>query len=89
MMSRILSREEDESLSPEAVKLVYRHIHSQYCAPDILEKVLLQAIIVSRINQCKVDERMLSFLIEKISEYEGVPVFDPAGGDESDACRYC
>ncbi|MDR1884756.1 MAG: hypothetical protein LBQ56_00675 [Synergistaceae bacterium] len=89
MRSRILSREENESLSPEAVKLIYRHFHSHYCAPDILEKVLLQAVMVARINQCRVEEDMLVFLIEKISEYEGVPVFDPGDEGGSDAYRYC
>jgi hypothetical protein len=32
---------------------------------------------------------MLEFLIEKISEYEGVPVFGPADEDGEDVCRYC
>ena len=30
MGSRVLSREESEALSPEAVGLVYKFIHSQY-----------------------------------------------------------
>ncbi|MDR1481866.1 MAG: hypothetical protein LBI74_04505 [Synergistaceae bacterium] len=89
MKSRILSREESNSLSSEAVKLVYRHFRDQYCDPDILEKVLLQAVMVARINQCKVDGSMLEFLIEKISEYEGVPVFGLADEDGRDICRYC
>ncbi|MDR3332277.1 MAG: hypothetical protein LBT08_06595 [Synergistaceae bacterium] len=89
MGSRLLSREENDSLSPEAVRLVYRHIHSQYCTPDIMEKVLLQAVLVSRINQCRVDEGMLSFLIEKISEYEGTPVLGPVSEDGDAAYRYC
>jgi hypothetical protein len=89
MRNRILSREENDSLSPEAVKLVYKHLCGQYCAPDILEKVLLQVVLVARINQCRVDGGMLEFLIEKISEYEGVPVFGPADEDGEDVCRYC
>ncbi|MDR3355366.1 MAG: hypothetical protein LBO21_10020 [Synergistaceae bacterium] len=89
MRNRILSSEENDSLSPEAIKLAYKHLCGQYCAPGILEKVLLQAVLVARINQCKVDGDMFEFLIEKISEYEGVPVFGPADEDGRDACRYC
>jgi hypothetical protein len=89
MGSRVLSREECEILSPEAVGLVYKYIHSQYSPPEIIEKALLQAVVIAKMNQCRVDANTISFIMEKISEYEGIPLFDP-DNDEQDAInRYC
>jgi hypothetical protein len=89
MGSRVLSREESDVLSPDAVELVYKHIHSQYCSPEIIEKTLLQAVIVARMNQCRIDAGAISFIMEKISEYEGAPLFDPENGAEGTMNRYC
>ncbi|MDR3322382.1 MAG: hypothetical protein LBS93_08030 [Synergistaceae bacterium] len=89
MGSRVLSHEESEALSPEAVELVYKCIHSQYCSPDIIEKTLLQAIIIARMNQCSVDAGAVSFIMERISEYEGTPLFDPENGADDAMNRYC
>ncbi|MDR1650333.1 MAG: hypothetical protein LBR87_00935 [Synergistaceae bacterium] len=89
MHTRVLSREEREALSSGAVEVVYRYLHNSCCSTDVLEKTLLHAVMVSRINQCLVDEGTIYFLIEKISEYEGVPLFDPERGGEDAADRYC
>jgi hypothetical protein len=89
MSTRILSREERDALSSGAVELVYKYMHNSYCSTDVLEKSLLHAVMVSRLNQCLVDAGTMSFLIEKISEYEGVPLFDPEQSEEGAASRYC
>jgi hypothetical protein len=89
MSTRILSKEEKESLSPDATESIYKYLNSSYCTADVLEKTLLHAVIISKLNQCLVDANTLSFLIEKISEYEGVPVFDPGREGDGTANRYC
>jgi hypothetical protein len=89
MNTRILSKEEKEALSPDATESIYKYLHSDYCPPDILEKTLLHAVIISKLNQCLVDASTLSFLIEKISEYEGIPVFDPNREGDGAVNRYC
>jgi hypothetical protein len=89
MSTRILSKEEREALSPGATELVYKYLSSDCCPLDILEKTLLHAVIVARLNQRLVDTGTLSFLIEKISEHEGVPVLGlEQEGDEA-SNRYC
>jgi hypothetical protein len=89
MGSRVLSREEREVLSSEAVGLVYKHIHSQYTPPEIIEKTLLQAFVIAKMNQCRVDADTISFIMEKISEYEGIPLFDPNNDAQDTMNRYC
>jgi hypothetical protein len=89
MGSRVLSREEREILSPEAIELVYKYIHSHYCSPDVIEKTLLQAVIIAKMNQCCVDVATVSFIMEKISEYEGSPLFDPDNDEKDMVNRYC
>lgn len=89
MGSRVLSREEREVLSPEAIELVYRHINSHYCSADVIEKTLLQAVIIAKMNQCRIDAATISFIMEKISEYEGSPLFDPESNEKDDMNRYC
>jgi hypothetical protein len=89
MNTRILSKEEKEALSPDATESIYKYLNSDYCPADILEKTLLHAVIISKLNQCLVDANTLSFLIEKISEYEGIPVFDPNRESDGAANRYC
>jgi hypothetical protein len=89
MGARILSGEERDSLSPDAVELVYKYMNNNYCTPDILEKSLLHAVVVSRLNQCLVNSETMALLIEKISEYEGVPVFNPEHSGEGAASRLC
>jgi hypothetical protein len=86
---RVLSREERESLSPEAAELVYKHLLNRHYTPEIIEKSLLQAVVVARLNQCLVDAETFSFLIEKISEYEGLPLIDTNKSDGDTAHRYC
>ena len=89
MEKRILSREEWDLLAPDAVELIYRHIYNQHISSDILEKTMLQAVIIARMNQCRIDAQTLSYLIEKISEYEGLPVFDSDENGEDIINRYC
>jgi hypothetical protein len=89
MSTRVLSKEEQEALSSEAVELIYKYFNNNYCSTDVLEKTLLHAIIVSKMNQCMVDVPTFTFLIEKISEYEGVPLFDPERDGEGATSKYC
>ncbi|MDR0764791.1 MAG: hypothetical protein LBE65_04285 [Synergistaceae bacterium] len=89
MNTRILSKEEREALSPDATESIYKYLSSDCCPSDILEKTLLHAVIISKLNQCLVDANTLSFLIEKISEYEGTPLFDPDREGDGAANRYC
>jgi hypothetical protein len=89
MSTRVLSKEEREALSSDAVELIYKYLNNDYCSQDVIEKTLLHAVVVSRLNQCLVDAGTLSFLMEKISEYEGVPLFDPEHDGENAANRYC
>ena len=89
MENRILSREEWETLSPDTIELIYKHIHRQYVSSDVIEKVLLQAVILARLNQCCVDAGTLSLLLEKVSEYEGVSFPDPEEDEKNFSRRYC
>ena len=82
MGTRVLSREEREALSPGAVELVYKYLNGNYCPAEVMEKTLLHAIVVSKLNQCLVDVTTLAFLIEKIAEYEGVPFLSPGSDDQ-------
>ena len=83
MGTRVLSREEREALSPGAMELVYKYMNGNYCPAEIIEKTLLHAIVVSKLNQCLVDATTLTFLIEKIAEYEGVPFLSPVQDDQA------
>ena len=89
MENRILSPEECEILLPDAVKLIYRHIHRQSVPSDIIEKTLLNAVVVSRMNQCFVNAEMLTLLMEKISEFEGMPIIDIDSDSADMTYRYC
>ncbi|MDR2780346.1 MAG: hypothetical protein LBB28_04395 [Synergistaceae bacterium] len=89
MSTRVLSKEESEALSFGAVELIYKYMNDGYCTPEVIEKTLLHAVVVSRLNQCLVDAGTLSLLMEKISEYEGVPLFSPERDGEGNAGRYC
>lgn len=89
MNVRVLSREEHEWLSSEAARLAYRYIHSHYCTPDVIEKALMQAVIIAQMNQSVMDAGTLSLLVERISEFEGVSHFDPEKGEMDAAHRYC
>jgi hypothetical protein len=89
MGHRILSREERDALVPEAIEFVYKHIIGCCCSPDVIEKTLLQAVLVSRINQRKLDEGTLAFLFEKISENDDTRIFEADGGEWDSSYRYC
>ena len=75
MSARVLSKEEQESLSSGAVELIYQYLYGNYCPVEVIEKTLLHAIVVSKLNQCLVDTATLTFLLEKIAEYDGVPLY--------------
>jgi len=83
MSTRVLSREEREALSPGALELIYKYLNGNYCPAEVIEKTLLHAIVVSKLNQCLVDASTLTFLIEKIAEYEGVPFLSPVPDDQT------
>jgi hypothetical protein len=89
MSTRVLSKEEREALSSGSVELIYKYLNNNYCSSEVIEKVLLHAIVVSKLNQCLVDVATLTFLIEKISEYEGVPLFGNESDGEDATSRYC
>ncbi|MCL2684181.1 MAG: hypothetical protein FWE55_02960 [Synergistaceae bacterium] len=82
MSTRVLSREEREALTPGAVGLIYKYLNGNYCPAEVIEKTLLHAIVVSKLNQCLVDATTLTYLIEKIAEYEGVPILTPGPDDQ-------
>jgi hypothetical protein len=88
MSTRVLSREERDALSSGAVELIYKYLNNEYCSRDVIEKTLFHALVVSRLNQCLVDAGTLSFLIEKISEYEGALPFGPEQDGERSSDRY-
>ena len=81
MSIRVLSREEREALSPGALELMYKYINGNYGPTEVVEKTLVHVIIVSKLNQCLVDETTLTYLIEKIAEHEGVPFLSPVSDD--------
>ena len=89
MRYRVLSREERESLSAEAVKFVYDAINNGYCSPETIEKTLLQAVILARMNQCRVDADTFSFLFERISEMEDVSLESLKSDGDNTTYRYC
>ena len=76
MGNRILSKEECELLLPEAIQVVYQYLHNQYYSSEVIEKALLQAMILARMNQCRIDAPTISFLLDRIAENEGTPIFD-------------
>ena len=86
MSTRVLSKEEREALSPGAMELIYKYLYGDYCPADVIEKTLLHAIVVSKLNQCLVDAATLTYLIEKIAEFEGVPFLTP--GDDQATSRW-
>ena len=89
MRFRVLSREESESLSAEAMKFVYEAINNGYCTPDTVEKTLLQAVLLARMNQCRVDADTFSLLFERISELEDIAPDNPKRDGDSTTYRYC
>lgn len=89
MGNRILSREEREALSPEAIAFMYKNILGEYCSPDAIEKTLLQAVMVARINQCSIDADAIEFLLEKICENDDAFLFDSDNGAIDSSYRYC
>ena len=89
MRFRVLSREESESLSTEAVKFVYDAINNDYYSPDTVEKTLLQAVLLARMNQCRVEADTFSFLFERISELEDIAPDNPTKDGDNTTYRYC
>ncbi|GHV58052.1 hypothetical protein FACS1894216_22700 [Synergistales bacterium] len=89
MEMRVLSREESEALRSDAIELVYKNIQSHYCSPDIIEKTLLQAVIISKLHQCSLDAPAISFIMDRIAEFDGVPLFDTGADENSSSIRYC
>lgn len=89
MSIRVLSKEESEALSPDAIEIIYRNIHDPYCSMDVVEKTLLQAVVLARVNQCRIDAAAVSFLLEKISECEGLPAFDAENNGRDASNRLC
>lgn len=87
MGHRILSRDEMDALSPGAIQFIYEYIIDQHCSPDVIEKTLMQAVMISRIEQCKIDEEGIAFLFERMCENDGAMFFDANAG-EWDSSRY-
>lgn len=89
METRVLSEEEKHSLAPDATRLVYKYILDRKISPDILEQALLQAVFFARVSHRCMDAKMFEHLLEKISECEGLPLFEGHHEGEDGAYRYC
>lgn len=89
MERRILSDEEKNSLEPEVIRLIYRNILECRIEPDLLEQALLQAVLFARVSKCRIDTRAFKRLLEKISEYEGLSLFDDRDDGEIGSYRRC
>ncbi len=88
MGHRILSREELEVLTPEGIAFIY-NIIGQDCSPETIEKTLLQAGLISRVNQCKLDANALAFLFERICESDTALILEAGEGERDSPYRYC
>ena len=89
MGHRILSREERDALTPEAIAFIYKNIIGQYCSPDVIEKTLLQSVLIARINQCKLDADALAFLFERICENDDTLILETGDGEWDSPYKYC
>ncbi len=89
MEIRVLSGEEENSLTPDAIRLVYKYIADRKIMNEILEQALLQAVIFAEASHRRMDAATFEHLLEKISEYEGLPLFEGHRDGEDGTCRYC
>lgn len=89
MGHRILSRDEIDALDPNATHFIYRNIIGQHCSPDVIEKTLLQAMVISRMCQRKVDEEGISFLFDRLCEHDDVFLSDADPGDMDPFSDFC
>lgn len=89
MMMRVLSREERDSLTPDAIEFVYREMIGQFYPIDIIEKTLLQAMLISRIDQSKIDSEGIAFLFERICECDDAVIFESERCDCDSTHNFC
>lgn len=89
MAFRILSREELNSLTTDAIDYIYSSMAGCTEAEEVIEKTLLQAMIISRIEQCKIDSDGLSFLLERIRDNDDAVIFGAGDGEFSPSRKSC
>lgn len=65
---RVLTREELDALTPEAIEFMYHQINCQLCPADTIEKTLLHAVLISRFEHFKLGADMTEALLEKVME---------------------
>lgn len=89
MERRVLSDEEKNSLEPELIQFVYKQILEYRIGPEILEQALLQAVLFARVSKRRMDVKVFERLLEKITEYEGLSLFDDRDDGEVGSYRRC
>lgn len=78
-MYRILSKEEMDHMTPNAVSYIYSAMMDPRCCPDTIEKTLIHVGLISRIEHCRIDEEGISYLFERISEEDGTVLIECDG----------
>lgn len=78
-MYRVLSKEEMDLMTPSAVSYIYSAMMDPQCSPDAIEKTLIHAGIISRVEHCRIDEEGISFLFERICEEDGATLIGDGG----------
>lgn len=78
---RILSAEERGALAPDAVSFIYKMILGYSATPDIIEKVLIQAVLISRLEQRILDAEVVEYLFDRIAENDD-PFFSEASSPD-------
>lgn len=86
---RVLSREEIDALTPDAVDFIYNSIMGHSCSPDVIEETLMQAVLISRFQHCKLDADVISFLIERISENGDSPMYGIHDDEPDPSSKFC
>lgn len=84
-----MSRDELFAFTPDAIELIYSSINGQSFPADVIEKTLLQAMIISKIEQCKIDSDGISFLLERISANDDAVIFGPSDGEPDGSRKSC
>lgn len=83
-MYRILSQDELDFLTPGAVSYIYAAMMDPQCPPDAVEKTLIHAGIISRMEHCRIDDEGIEFLFERVCADGGLILLE-AGDADADA----
>lgn len=65
---RVLTEQEGEFLTPDAVSLAYRYLHACRIPTVVVEKALLEAWLLGRVHQSRVDGKTLRVLATRQCE---------------------